>query len=95
MEVDQIVCDSVEKLYEIFGHPSFFDEKTKIENKLEEAQYNPGSVRVWSDCILAVLLAARGQGYSPKAVFKDLAQLAADTREKTWKKMPDGTYQAM
>jgi hypothetical protein len=95
MKTDPAIQESIEKLREVFGHPGIDEERRKIEQKLQEAHYTPGSVRVWADCLLATLLAARSQGFSAQDVFDDLARLAQDVAKKQWKKMPDGTYRAM
>jgi hypothetical protein len=94
MKVDDAVQKSVEKLREVFGHPGLDDERKKLEQKIGQAKYSPGSVRVWADCVLAILLAARSQGFQPQAVLDELEKLAKESLSKKWKKMPDGTFQA-
>lgn len=95
MEIDDVVHQTVEKLHEALGHPTIEDERKKIEHKFQEARYNPGEVRVWADCILALLLAARSQGFTTKTVLDELSRVAKDALSKKWKKMPDGTHQAV
>ena len=94
MQVDDVVGESVEKLHQVFGHPTFDVERRKIERKLEEAKYNPGNARALADCMLALLLIAKGWGFSPEVVFEELGRVAKECMGKRWKKMPDGTYQA-
>jgi len=67
----------------------------KIQEKLEEARYNPGDVRPLADCMFSILLAARNRGYSVTAVFEELGKVAEDSMRRRWKKMPDGTYRAI
>ncbi len=94
MEIDVVIQESVDVLYEAFGHPGLEEEWAKIEKKLEEARYNPGTPQPLADCMLALLLAAKSRGFSVKTVFQELAKVAEDTKNRHWKKMPDGTYQA-
>ena len=75
-------------------HPTLEIEAKKINQKLKEAKYNPGDVTPLADCMLALMLAAKNQGYSVKALFQKFNHVAEEIGSKHWKKMPDGTYHA-
>jgi hypothetical protein len=90
----EVIQQSVDKLHDTFDRSDLEMEWKKIEQKLEEATYNPGDVRPLADCIFSVLLAAKSRGYTVEAVFKELAKVAEDNLHKRWKKMPDGTYRS-
>ncbi len=91
----EVVEECIEKLHEVFERTDIEIELKKIEQKMEEARCNPGDVRPLADCIISILLAARSRGYRSGAVFEELERVARITKDKEWKKMPDGTYQAM
>jgi hypothetical protein len=93
--MDDTLSRSVEKLHETFDRTDLEVEWKKIQQKFEEAKYNPGDVKPLADCIFSILLAARNRGYSTEAVFKELDRVAKDNLSRRWKKMPDGTYQAI
>jgi len=90
-----VIEQSVEKLHEVFDRSDLEIEWKKMEQKIEEARYNPGDVRPLADCIFSILLAARNRGYKSSAVFEELTRVAETNLRKEWKKMPDGTYQAI
>jgi hypothetical protein len=90
-----VLDQSVEKLHEVFERTDIETELKKIEQKLEEAHYNPGDVTPIVDCIFSLFLAARSRGYKVSAVLEELNRVAAKNLERRWKKMPDGTYRAM
>ncbi|MBT3295877.1 MAG: hypothetical protein HN919_07465 [Verrucomicrobia bacterium] len=92
MDVDQLEA-SVEKLHEVFDCTDIEMEWKKVEQKLNEAKYSPGSVRPLADSIFSLLLAARSEGYKVKAVLAELDKVAADNLAHRWKRMADGTYQ--
>lgn len=94
-EIDDSIQKCVEELHEYLQHPDLAIETKKINQKLREAKYNPGSVKPLADCMLAILLAARSEGYSVNAVFDGLLKVAKEIRGKKWKKMPDGTYRVI
>ncbi|MBT3191792.1 MAG: hypothetical protein HN341_04490 [Verrucomicrobia bacterium] len=85
----------VEKLHDTFDRTDLDIEWTKIKQKAKEARYNPGDVRPLADCILSILLAARSEGHKAGTVLDALSRMSAMNIEKEWKKMPDGTYQAI
>jgi len=91
---NETIHASVEKLHELFERSDLDMERRKINEKLEEAQYNPGAVRPLADCMFSLLLAARSRGYSVDMVFEELEKVARDNMERRWKQMPDGTYHA-
>ena len=93
--LDPVVRECVEEMREKLGHPGIAQERDKIVKKLEEASYNPGDVGVMADCILAVLLAARSQGFAPQTVFESLEARCKELKGRDWKQMPDGTFQAI
>jgi len=82
----------IDELHEKLEHPGLEIETKKIFQKLREAKYNPGATHPLADCMLAILLAAKHQGFSVKTMFDALDQVAKDIGSKKWKKMPDGTY---
>lgn len=86
--------DSVEKLHQTFERSDLEIECRKIQKKLEEAKYDPGSLRPLVDCIFSLFIAARSRGYNAEAVLKELEKVASESLSKRWKKMPDGTYQS-
>jgi hypothetical protein len=90
-----VLQEAVEKLHETFDRTDFDIEARKISQKLEEAHYSPGDIHPIVDCMLSLLIAARGRGYSVAAVFDQLTRTAEGCLRKRWKKMPDGTYQAL
>ena len=92
LKIDDSIQECVDELHEYLQHPDLEIETRKINQKLREAKYNPGSLKPLADCMLAILLAARSGGYPVKAVFEELMKVAKDIRGKKWKKMPDGTY---
>jgi hypothetical protein len=94
MDIDVIEA-SVEKLHDTFDRTDLEIEWTKMQHKIEEARYNPGDVGPLADCILSLLLAARSNGHKAGAVLDALSRISAANLEKKWKKMPDGTYQAI
>ena len=93
--MDDALSMSVEKLHETFDRSDLEVEWKKIQHKIEEAKYNPGDVKPLADCIFSILLAARSRGHSVEAVLKELNKVAKDSLNRRWKKMPDGTYQAI
>jgi hypothetical protein len=92
---EDILHASVERLHETFDRTDLDVEWRKIQSKIEEARYNPGDIRPLVDCIFSLMLAARSRGYSVDAVMRDLRALAEANLHRRWKKMPDGTYQAV
>ena len=86
---------SVDKLHGIFECTDLEVEWKKIQQKVDEARYNPGDVTPLADCIYSLLLTARSRGFSVKAVFAALDKVAEENLKRDWKKMPDGTYRAM
>lgn len=94
MQISEAVRKCVDELHGIFNETDIDAEKKKIVAKLEEAKYNPGSVRPVADCMIALLLIARSRGYGVDSVFKELERVAEENTGRDWKKMPDGTYQA-
>lgn len=94
--MDNTLAQSVEKLHKTFERTDLDVEWKKIQHKFEEAKYNPGDVKPLADCIFSILLAARSGGHSVDAVLKELEKVAKDNlSRRRWKKMPDGTYQAV
>jgi hypothetical protein len=87
--------DSIDKLHGTFERSDLEVECRKMQQKIEEARYNPGDVRPLADCIYSLLLAAKSRGFSANAVLKELDRVAADNLKREWKKMPDGTYQSI
>ncbi|MBL7076953.1 MAG: hypothetical protein ISS31_05745 [Kiritimatiellae bacterium] len=92
MDIDVLEA-SVEKLHEVFERTDIEMEWKKVEQKLNEAKYSPGDVRPLADCIFSLLLAARSEGFSVKAVLAELEKVAQANLEYRWKQMEDGTYQ--
>ena len=92
MDIDVLEA-SVEKLHEVFERTDIEVEWKKIEQKLNEAKYSPGSVRPLADSVFSILLAARSEGFSVKAVLAELEKVAKANLERRWKLMEDGTYQ--
>jgi len=86
---------SVDKLHKIFDNTGLQMEWRKIEHKLEEARYNPGDVTPLADCVFSILLAAKSLGFSVNSVMDALETVAKKNLKRAWKKMPDGTYQAI
>ena len=95
MQIDDSIQKAVDELHEYLQKPDLEIETKKINQKLREASYDKGSVTPLADCMLAILLAAKSEGFSVKAVFESLQKVAKDIRGKKWKKMPDGTYVAI
>ena len=93
-DIAKVLDESVEKLNGIFERTDLAIERKKIEQKLEEARYDSGSVRPLADCIFSLFLAAKNRGYDVKSVLAELESVAQQNLEKSWKKMPDGTYQS-
>jgi hypothetical protein len=90
-----VVEDCVEKLHDVFDRSDLDIEWKKMQQKIEEARCNPGDVRPLADCIFSILLAARSQGHKAGSVLDALSRISEKNIEKKWKKMPDGTYQAI
>ena len=86
---------TIDDLHEKLEHPDLEIETRKIHQKLREARYNPGDTHPLADCMLAILLAARDQGFSVQTMFDALDRVAKDIGSKQWKKMPDGTYRSI
>jgi len=86
---------SVDKLHEVFERSDLEIECRKIQQKIEEARFNPGDVRPLADCVYSLLLAARSRGFSVKAVLDSLEAVSRENLERRWKRMEDGTYQAV
>jgi hypothetical protein len=93
--MEAILQKSVNKLHDIFDKTDLDAEWKKIQIKFEEAKYNPGDVTPLADSIFSILLAAKSRGFSVKAVLQELERVAEKNLKRKWKKMPDGTYQAM
>jgi len=93
--MDDIVQKSVDKLHDTFDCTDLDTEWKKIQCKFEEAKYNPGDVTPLADCVFSILLAARSRGFSVKSVMQALQNVAEKNLKRKWKKMPDGTYQAI
>lgn len=93
--IDSSIQKCVDELHEYLQHPDLEVETKKIMQKLREAKYNPGSLKPLADCMLAILLAARSQGYSTDDLFNELMKVAKEISGKKWKKMPDGTYRVI
>jgi len=92
--MQDIVVRCVERLHELFDSTSLDVEWKKLEQKFNEARYNPGDVKPLADCILSILLAARHQGFDAATVLAELERLCSELMKRQWKKMPDGTYQS-
>ncbi len=90
-----ILQQATEKLHDAFERSDLEIEARKIAQKLEEAHYNPGDLQPITDCMFSLLLAARSRGYTVPVVLDELTRTAQRCLEKRWKKMPDGTYQAL
>lgn len=86
---------SLSVLHDIFDRADMEVEWKKIQRKMEEAKYNPGDVRPLADCIYSLLLGARSLGFTAHVVLRELEKVAAENLSRRWKKMPDGTYQAI
>ena len=95
MQADPVIEQAVNLLYETLEHPGLEEEGKKISAKLKEAQCNPGDIHPLADCMLAILLAGKNAGFTVNMMFDALKQLAMTVQSKEWKKMPDGTFQAM
>lgn len=95
LQIDDSIQQCVDELHEYLDKPDLDVETKKINQKLREAKYNKGDVKPLADCVLAVLLAARSEGFTVKMVFDALMKVAREIRGKQWKKMPDGTYQVI
>ena len=89
----EVLQASVEKLHEVFERTDIDMEWKKVEQKLNEAKYSPGNVRPLADSIFSLLLAARSEGFSVKAVLAELDKVSKANLERRWKQMDDGTYQ--
>ena len=92
VQIDSVIDTIVEELHEKLGHPDIDAEARKIVSKLEEAHYNPGDVTPLADCIIAILLAGRSQGFPPSKVFEAVTKVCENVSGRDWKRMPDGTY---
>lgn len=93
--MQDVVQQSVDKLHDVFEKCDLEAEWKKIQKKIEEARYNPGDIKPLADCMFSILLAARSRGFSVKAMMQELEKVAEANLKSSWKKMPDGTYQAM
>ncbi len=91
----QLVESCVEQLHDTFERTDLDAEWTKIQQKIEEARYNPGDLRPLADCILSLLVAARSRGHKAGVVLEALSNVSKENLNREWKKMPDGTYQAI
>lgn len=91
----QTIEACVEQLHDTFDRTDLDAEWTKMQQKVEEARYNPGDVRPLADCMLSLLLAARSRGHKAGVVLDALSKVAEANLDREWKKMPDGTYQAI
>ena len=94
MNID-IIEACVEQLHDTFDRTDLGAEWVKMKHKIEEARYNPGDVRPLADCILSLLLAARSRGHKARVVLEALSNVSQENMDREWKKMPDGTYQAI
>lgn len=92
--MDDVLTRSVETLHDLFDASDLEVEAKKIQQKMEEARYNPGDVRPLADCVFSILLAARSQGFAPDVVLDEVRRVAEEVVNRRWKKMPDGTYQS-
>lgn len=92
--LEKVLQESVDRLHELFERSDLEIECRKIQKKLEEAKYDPGSLRPLVDCIFSLFLAARSRGYNSESVLNELEKVAAESLSRRWKKMPDGTYQS-
>jgi hypothetical protein len=95
MQADPAIEQAVNLLYEKLEHPGLEVEIKKIAAKLREAQYNPGDIQPLADCLLAILLAGKNAGFTVGMMFDALRRLAVGIQNRDWKKMQDGTFQAM
>lgn len=86
---------SIDHLHDVFDRSDLEVEWQKIEQKLEEARYNPGDVTPLADSVFSLLLAARSRGFSVRAVLAALEKIAERNLDRKWKKMPDGTYRGL
>jgi len=86
---------SIDNLHEVFDRSDLEVEYRKIRRKIEEARFNPGDVRPLADCVYSLLLAARSRGFSVKAVMDSLEAVSRENLDRRWKRMEDGTYQAV
>jgi len=93
--MQDILQKSVNKLHDVFDNTDMDIEWKKMQHKFEEAKYNPGDVTPLADCIFSILLAARSRGFTVKMVMESLEQVAEKNLRRKWKKMSDGTYQAI
>ncbi len=91
----QVLQTTVDELAEKLDHPGLDVEVKKINQKLREARYNHADIKLWADCMLAVLLITKHEGYSVESTFEQLILLAEELKNRDWKKMPDGTYHVM
>jgi len=95
MQIDDAIQEVIDELHAYLQQPDLDIETKKIYQKLREAKYDKGNVMPLADCMLAILLAAKSEGFSVKTVFEAPQKVAKDIRGKKWKKMPDGTYRAI
>ena len=95
MQIDDSIQQTIDSLYEHLNHPDLEVETKKIMQKLREAKYNKGDVIPFADCILAIFLAAKNAGFSVQSVCSEVNKLAEKIKGRTWKRMPDGTYQSV
>jgi hypothetical protein len=93
--MEEILQKSVDKLHDTFDATDLDTEWKKIQRKFEEAKYNPGDVTPLADCLFSIFLAARSRGFTVKVVIQALQSVAEKNLKRKWKKMADGTYQAM
>ena len=87
--------EAVDKLHSTFDRTDLDVEFKKIQQKIEEARYNPGDAKPFADSIFSLLLAAKNGGFNVNAIFSELEKLADKIQQKRWKKMEDGTYRSL
>lgn len=94
MDIDPVIAATIEELHEKLGHPDIDAEARKIAKKLIEARYNPGDATPLADCIVAILVAGRNQGFSPATMMQAVRNVCEKLSSREWKRMADGTWQA-
>jgi len=87
--------EAVDKLHSTFDRTDLDVECRKIQQKMEEARYNPGDAKPFADSIFSLLLAAKNGGFNVDAIFSELERVAERMKQKRWKKMEDGTYKSL